>query len=179
MVDGTPNLGEGERAERAKPYANMDGDLNYALVRVARLHRLVTATVLRRIGLYPGQELLLMQLWHEDHRIQSELLRAFDMDPSTITKMVQRLERAGFITRTPSSSDRRALIVSLTDAGRELRPKIIGAWNELLQAVVGDLSARQQREALRLFSRMEISLLRAVTDDARAPADTSDSMPSS
>ena len=34
-----------------------------AYLRVGRLHRMLVGQLLRRVGLHPGQELLMMQLW--------------------------------------------------------------------------------------------------------------------
>jgi DNA-binding MarR family transcriptional regulator len=47
------------------------------------------------------------------------LATAFDLDPSTITRQVQALEELGMTTRKTDSTDRRASILDLTDAGRQ------------------------------------------------------------
>lgn len=44
-------------------------------------------------GLYPGQELLMMALGEWGERRQADLIRTLALDPSTVTKMLQRLER--------------------------------------------------------------------------------------
>lgn len=45
---------------------------------------------------------------------------AFGLDPSTITRQVQALEKVGLAERSPDSADRRASILHLTDEGREV-----------------------------------------------------------
>ena len=45
---------------------------------------------------------------------------AFGLDPSTITRQVQDLERAGLAFRLKDASDRRVCILDLTPVGREL-----------------------------------------------------------
>ncbi|MEU4519285.1 MarR family transcriptional regulator [Amycolatopsis sp. NPDC024027] len=47
---------------------------------------------------------------------------------ATMTRTVQRLERAGFVRRTPSPTDRRAVIVESTPAGHALRSQVERIW---------------------------------------------------
>src|SRR6185437_9853809 len=91
------------------------GPVSRALGRVARLHRATAGELLKSTGLYPGQELLMMHLWEMGSVRQADLIEALGVDPSTITKMLQRLERAGNVTRTTDPADRRAVLVEATE----------------------------------------------------------------
>ena len=52
------------RAEpAAAPPCSDAGPLSHAIFRLARVHRMLAGQLLRRCGLHPGQELLLMHLW--------------------------------------------------------------------------------------------------------------------
>jgi MarR family transcriptional regulator, lower aerobic nicotinate degradation pathway regulator len=50
----------------------------------------------------------------------NELARLLGLDKSSVTGLVDRAERRGLVVRTPSTADRRAVLVSLTDRGRSL-----------------------------------------------------------
>ncbi|MGB6457221.1 MAG: MarR family transcriptional regulator [Streptosporangiaceae bacterium] len=50
----------------------------------------------------------------------NELARFLDLDKSSITGLIDRAERRGLVVRVPSTTDRRAVLVSLTDHGRSL-----------------------------------------------------------
>jgi DNA-binding MarR family transcriptional regulator len=50
----------------------------------------------------------------------NELARLLDLDKSSVTGLVDRAQRRGLVVRFPSTADRRAVLVSLTDAGRSL-----------------------------------------------------------
>jgi MarR family transcriptional regulator, lower aerobic nicotinate degradation pathway regulator len=50
----------------------------------------------------------------------NELARLLGLDKSSVTGLVDRAERRGLVARVPSTADRRALLVSLTDHGRSL-----------------------------------------------------------
>src|SRR5580700_3076605 len=50
----------------------------------------------------------------------NELARLLGLDKSSVSGLVNRAERRGLVQRVPSSQDRRAILVVLTDAGRSL-----------------------------------------------------------
>ncbi|MDT3395516.1 MarR family winged helix-turn-helix transcriptional regulator [Streptomyces sp. B1866] len=133
-------------------------DVSRTVGRVGRLHAGVAATLLHDLGLYPGQELLLMRLWERDHQTQTELTVALGLDPSTVTRTVQCLQRSALVTRTPSPTDRRAVIVSLTPEGDALRTRVEEFWRQLEAATTGEMSDRQRDSALRLLRRVEANL---------------------
>ncbi|WP_109508598.1 MarR family winged helix-turn-helix transcriptional regulator [Nocardioides speluncae] len=134
------------------------GPLSHAIVRLARVHRVQAAHLLRELGLYPGQELMLMRLWEQDDQSQGELAKVLGVDASTATKTLQRLEQAGVVTRRPAPTDRRSMIVSLTAAGRELAGRIADVWGELETRTTAGLSDDDKRVALRLLERLEDNL---------------------
>ncbi|MFD0268046.1 MarR family winged helix-turn-helix transcriptional regulator [Streptomyces sp. NPDC127106] len=113
------------------PSTARSGRLSYAIFTLARAHRAHAAGMLRELGLHPGQELLLMQLFDRDGQSQSELLESVGLDHSTVSKSVKRMQEAGLLTRTPSEHDRRVMNVHLTDQGRALRRPIERMWTAL------------------------------------------------
>jgi MarR family transcriptional regulator, organic hydroperoxide resistance regulator len=127
------------------PKAVRDNVLSYMIFQVAKTHRGLAGELLRPTGLYPGQEILLMQLWDKDAQTQSELIARMGIDASTVTKMVQRLEAEGHITRTQSETDRRAFIVSLSPSGQKLRLKVEKMWADLNAATVKNLSKPEEK----------------------------------
>jgi len=50
----------------------------------------------------------------------NELARLLDLDKSSASGLVDRAQRRGLVIRVPSTTDRRAVLVSLTDHGRAL-----------------------------------------------------------
>ncbi|MFI7130967.1 MarR family winged helix-turn-helix transcriptional regulator [Nonomuraea sp. NPDC050153] len=142
------------------------GPLNHAILRVARLHRMLAAQLLRRVGLHPSQELVMMQLWDLGPQRQTDLVRMLGSDAATMTRTVQRLEHAGFVRRRPSATDKRATIIEPTPASQALRREVEGIWAELERSVTGDLTPDQQAEALEVLGQIEAGLVRAATQGA-------------
>ncbi|MFJ3921907.1 MarR family winged helix-turn-helix transcriptional regulator [Streptomyces sp. NPDC090022] len=140
------------------PSAVLDGPVSHAISRVARLHRIAAGRHLRELGLHPGQEFVMTRLWEGGPVRQSELIRAVGLDPSTVTKMLQRLEHAGHVRRRQDPADRRAWLVEATEASRGLLHEVCGAWGELERTTVSGLDEAESGELLRLLRKVEETL---------------------
>ncbi|MEU6403678.1 MarR family winged helix-turn-helix transcriptional regulator [Streptomyces sp. NPDC046985] len=142
----------------AKPSAALDGPVSHAISRVSRLHRIAAGRVLRDLGLHPGQEFVMMHLWDNGAVRQSELIKAVGLDPSTVTKMLQRLEHSGHVARRPDPADRRASLVEATDTSSSLLVEVRRAWGELERQTLGGLDAAERAELARLLGKVEAAL---------------------
>jgi DNA-binding MarR family transcriptional regulator len=125
--------------------------------------------LLHGLGLHTGHELLLMHLWDSGPQRQADLAAEFDTDSASMTRTVQRLERAGFVRRRPDPDDGRATLVDSTPAGLALRGRIERLWSELEADTVGEMTASQQRQLLRGLHYVEANLASATTDDIAPP----------
>lgn len=140
------------------PSAACGGAIGHGISRVARLHRTAAGKLLRGAGLYPGQELVMMLLWDTGAMRQSELIKALDLDPSTVTKMLQRLEQAGHVRRRPDPRDGRAVLVEATDTGCGLHEEVTQAWTDLEEHTLAGLSPADRAQLAGLLSRVEANL---------------------
>lgn len=149
------------RAELRPPAAAAaaTGPVSNAIIRVTRLHRARAQQLLREVGLYPGQELLLMHLWEAGPQRQTDLMKVFDTDSASMTRSVQRLERAGLVCRETDPTDRRATHVRSTPAGRELRDRIERLWADLESMTTAGMSRSQQAELLSRLAQAEQNLM--------------------
>lgn len=132
------------------------------------MNRTLIGGLLRSVGVFPGQEVLLMQLFERDRRSQAELVRSLDLDPSTVTKMLQRMARSGWILREQSAMDRRVVLISLTDAGERLRQQIADAWREVEEATVGCLTPPEREQLQVLLDRIDGELRRRNNHSVRS-----------
>jgi len=101
----------------------LDGQLGFALygafIAVGRVYK----AWLDQIGLTYPQYLVLSVLWEDDDQTVSAIASRLDLEPSTITPLVKRLERAGHLIRKRNPEDERQVRISLTEEGRALRSK--------------------------------------------------------
>ena len=95
------------------------------------------------LGLYQGQAFVLYALWDQDGLTQSELTERLNRSPSTITKTVQRMEKAGFVERRSDDNDERISRVCLTDAGREIQSAVEEVWNRLDRQIFAGFNAQE------------------------------------
>src|SRR6201998_4825361 len=110
------------------PAAALGGPVSHAIFRVARLHKMIAGNLLRRVGLHPGQELVMMYLWELGPQRQADLIRLLDSDAATMTRTIRRLEHAGFVRRSPCADDKRAFMIEPTAAGGVLRLQVTQLW---------------------------------------------------
>jgi DNA-binding MarR family transcriptional regulator len=134
------------------------GPVSRALAQVVRLHRAAAGELLKSTGLYPGQEVLMMYLWAAGVVRQADLINALGLDKSTVTKMLQRLQRAGTVTRTTDPADRRAVLVEATESSRALRPEIEAAGKTLERRTVAGLDPAERAELHRLLQKVAANL---------------------
>jgi len=135
-----------------------DYPVNNAIFTLARSHRTEAANLLRELGLFPGQELMLMQLWNKDNQSQNSLGRTFRHDHSTVAKSVKRLEETGLVTRSQSAEDKRVMIVSLTQAGRDLEDRVMEAWKSLETNTTKGISEEEKTLFLAIVQKMVTNL---------------------
>ena len=147
-------------SERTGPLAG-HGPLSHAIFRVARLHKLLAAQLLRETGLYQGQELLMMRLWDDGPQRQIDLVRSLDSDAPTIARTVRRLEQAGYVRRLTSPTDRRVSIIEATPASIPLRRTVERIWDELESLTVGGMDGDGHAAVLSHLVAIEANLLNA------------------
>ncbi len=85
----------------------------------------------------------------------TDLAGALDVAPSTAGRMCDRLVRKGLIRRHRARADRRAVLVSITAAGRQVVDQATARRRELIAGILAKLPAQQQRAAaaaLRAFA---------------------------
>jgi MarR family transcriptional regulator, organic hydroperoxide resistance regulator len=142
------------------------GPVSNALIRITRLHAMRARKLLQGLGLHPGHELLLMHLWDSGPQRQTDLAAEFDTDSASMTRTVQRLERAGFVHRRADPIDGRATLVESTPAGMALRGRIERLWTQLEADTVGDMTAPRQRQLLRGLRCLETNLSSVTAGDS-------------
>jgi DNA-binding MarR family transcriptional regulator len=105
---------------------------------------------------------MLMVLWDAGPQRQTELGAELGMDSAGTTRVVHRLEQAGFVRRRPDPCDGRATLVEVTPAGEALREQVERMWTQLEELTVAGLSPAEQQVALDTLLRLERNVLETV-----------------
>ncbi len=101
-------------------------------------------------GLTSPQYFVFNALWMGDSVSVGELGERVSLDSSTLTGIIDRMERSGYVERRPNPDDRRSVLVFLTAKARELGPRILDFADEL------DANLRRpfSREEMTTFERV-------------------------
>ena len=99
----------------------LDSQLGFALYGASMAVGRVYKPWLDKLGLTYPQYLVLSVLWEGDEQTIGAIAQRLDLEPSTITPLVKRLEQAGHVVRQRNPADERQVKVLLTDQGRAIR----------------------------------------------------------
>ncbi len=120
------------------------------VARVVRLQRFLdrrTATVVAEHGLRIGETNVLAALRRAGtpHTLTpTELYRGLLLSSAAMTHRLDRLEELGLVQRCRAEEDRRQVLVTLTDRGREVVDEVMDAYTAELNALVGGLDPHAQ-----------------------------------
>lgn len=96
---------------------------------------------------------VLLALTEADGLTQREVAERCYVTPATVTGVVDTLERDGLVARERSAEDRRVVTVRITDEGRARLAKTKREAAKQMNAVFGDLSARDEAVVRRFLAR--------------------------
>ncbi|MCR5823560.1 MAG: MarR family transcriptional regulator [Lachnospiraceae bacterium] len=105
---------------------------------------------LSSLGLTYTQYIVFMVLWEKESVKVGQLGEILRLDAGTLTPLLKRLEKEGYVTRRRSEEDERVTIVSITAKGNELKEKCKDIPLKLLQNSSG-LDAAEAKELYRLL----------------------------
>ncbi|MEQ8482638.1 MAG: MarR family transcriptional regulator [Hoeflea sp.] len=135
---------------------------------VARNARTALSRHLLDLGLYAGQDSVMLILDDSDGQTPGAIAARLGVKAPTITKTIGRLAAQGFVRRETSPDDGRMLLVFLTDAGRDKIKAIRKAQRRTEKAAFAGLKKRDIADLLDLLSTMDANI--AATLSATAPS---------
>jgi len=113
---------------------NIEGPEKYICFKLNKVRRKIHRyyeSKLAPFNITPVQFYVLSALWDKDAMKFKDLARRLDMDGSTLTGILDRMEKRGFIKRKEDPDDRRSILVCLTHKSMEIRPQMIEIAQDL------------------------------------------------
>jgi DNA-binding MarR family transcriptional regulator len=151
--------------------ADAEPDLTDAPARIGRAWRELrrgtsTAILAERLfgrsgepdAVEPAQLDVLDLLASHDRRRMSDLAAALRVDPSTVTRTLQRMEAAGLARRGPAAADGRVVTVRLTDEGRRLQRAAADRRTTIVLEILDAFSGEERHQLVVLVERFVSSL---------------------
>src|SRR5882672_2955841 len=156
-----------ENRESMRP-RNARREFAFLINDVARLLRTYADQRARRFGMTRAQWAVLARLEHAEGLKQSELADMLDLQPITLTRLVDRLCANGMIERRADPNDRRAKRLHLTPLARPLMDRLAELGQDMMGTVLEGFDVATIERMIGELSRTKENLRGAI---ARKAAD--------
>ncbi len=129
-------------------------ELNLWVVKVGNTHRRRSSYEFMKYDLTAGQPRMLNYLYQHDGCIQREIATECNLEPASVTSVLNSMEKAGLIERKPVKNDKRALEVWLTEKGMEKKKIVDEIFIAMAEECFKDFSEEEKIAAQDFLTRM-------------------------
>lgn len=110
-------------------------------------------------GIVPAHGAALVFLFQQKKPVPiKSVVKSTSRAKSTVTVMINTLEKHGYIKKTPCETDNRVINIELTDKGRKIQKDFDEISNILIDKVYGDMKKKHQEELVKQLSQIEQNL---------------------
>lgn len=148
------------------PRIPISREIAIGITDVARMLRTFADQRARQFGISRAQWVVLMRLDRSEGLKQSELAEILDLQPISLTRLLDRLAENGLIERRPDPNDRRANRLYLTPAARPLLKQLAALGEDLMETVLQNVNAASQERLLRDLGTMKNNLRAGISRNA-------------
>lgn len=118
--------------------------VGYLISRVrSTLSNLVTQRSMAELGITSQQGSILFMVASGKCLLAAELAREYGIDASAVTRLVDRLEKRGLLTRVRSNEDRRVVRLALTPEGHAIAARMPAIFNGVLDNLLGGFTPEE------------------------------------
>lgn len=119
------------------------------------------ATMLRKhdVPLTPEQFMLIDLLWNQGEMSQQELADQMHKDKNSVTKLVDAIERKGFVVRRQNANDRRSNTLVLTEKAEILKPGAKQKGISILDKMLEGISEEELRTFLSTLRKLNANMV--------------------
>jgi len=137
-------------------------EIAFMIMEVARLLKTYADQRARQYGMTRAQWAVLFRLDRSEGLKQSELAELLDLQPITLTRLLDRLSDNGLIERRADPNDRRANRLFLTPAARPLLERLTVLGEDMMGTVLAGLDAKTSERMLRDLGLVKENLRAAI-----------------
>lgn len=128
--------------------------LHMAIVKVFHAQKNKTRPGMLEIGLSPGQPKILSHLSRQNHCMQKDIAEALDIEPATVSQILNNMVQAGLIQRSAPCERKRAESVSITEKGRGIYQEWQQLCTEIEEISMQGFTKEEQEQFLSYLCRM-------------------------
>ena len=138
-------------------------EIGVNIMDVARMLRTYADQRARQFGISRAQWVVLLRLDRSEGLKQSELADILDLQPISLTRLLDRLAENGLIERRPDPNDRRANRLYLMPAARPLIEQLTKLGADMMQVVLAGLDAKANERLLHDLGLVKDNLRAAIS----------------
>lgn len=131
----------------------MERTFHMLLYRAFHAQRNALRPHLGELGLGAGQPKVLGYLIRNGASRQRQLAEYCEIDPAAISRMLESMQRGGFVDRQPSQTNRRCEEIVVTDRGREAYGVWQGFCREMEEQMLSGFSPQEREQFADYLSR--------------------------
>ena len=136
-------------------HMRLANQLCFSAYNVSRLFAQFYEKKLKQFGITYSQYLVLLTLWEENPQTLNSIGRHLDLSSNTLTPLLKRLEQSGWVKRERQQSDKRQLIITLTDNGQQQQEAVFEAISSCLPQ---EFDTTEYDETKYVFEELEQTL---------------------
>ena len=110
------------------------------------------------VPLTPEQFMLIDLLWNQGEMTQQQLADQLQKDKNSVTKLVDAIEKKGFVIRKQNPHDRRANTLVLTEKANELKPGAKQKGISILDQILEGISEDELRSFLSTLRKLNANM---------------------
>jgi MarR family transcriptional regulator for hemolysin len=151
------------------PTLPINREIAFTIMDVARLLKTYADQRARGFGSSRAQWAVLIRIERTEGLKQTELAEILDLQPISLTRILDRLAENGLIERRPDPHDRRANRLYLTPAARPLLEQLAGLGQDMMGTVLAGLDEKAMARLLRDLALIKDNLRAAINRSAPEP----------
>src|SRR5256885_886809 len=153
---------EAQQSRKHMRPRNPRREFAFVLNDVARLLRTYADQRARRLGITRAQWAVMARLEQSEGLKQSDLAEVLDLQPITLTRLVDRLCANGMVERRPDPTDRRAKRLHLTPLARPLMDRLAELGQDMMGTVLEGFDVATIERMIGELSRTKENLKNAI-----------------
>lgn len=127
-----------------------------SMLRVYRQQKHIVENMLNseKIGIYPAQHRLLMELANDSKISQKELSKRLNVSPATVTISIKKLVKDGYVKKSSLKNDNRYNMIAITEKGKKIIEKSIRIFDASDEKLLAGFSDEELDGLNNMFIRM-------------------------
>jgi MarR family transcriptional regulator, transcriptional regulator for hemolysin len=142
-------------------------EIAFTIMDVARMLKTYADQRARQFGISRAQWAVLIRIERSEGLKQSELAELLDLQPISLTRLLDRLADNGLIERRADPNDRRANRLYLKPAAKPLLGRLSELGADMMETVLEGLDAKSIDRMLKELATLKDNLRRAISANAQ------------